>query len=700
MSTNKAPAAKTPAEPWYPFGSGPPIPAVAEAKAEQRAAAEKPEQSAPHRPLPWNPGDGPTKAPTPSLEAKAEQPRATAKPEQHATAKPAEPWYPFGSGPPIPAVAGAKAEQSAEHPYGSWPARTHAPAALAAAAAPAVQHAASVKAGEAVGAPQPVTVKAAAPAADIAKAEAPSKAEHVAAKTAKPQHARAHPAPQGAFAEALQAEAKDRVQANNVIASALSQGLPLEAIKAVAERRLKGHSQEIGLKLLASAPDVGVLASKLGESREAGGALQAAASKASTPAEAQAIIASRLKGDSTGIARDSVSALAATQKEVSIAAAGPSPITVEKVASLSGEVVGTAPAAPSRADFDAAVVEAWVAAFAPEAALPVSAAASASVREDAASVQGAIAQGTAFVQTFAVQEAVVVQAPAQDASAQGSIAQDTAFVQTFAVQEAIAVSTALAQDTKPEQTTVTQDATSTSPAEAQGATYAQAVVVHGATSAPVAAAQDAAYAQEAVTQDATAAPVTQVAQSAQKTQGLEAASPSNGVFVAESPKISLEQALSTHMKERGFDAESVSIAPMIAGAIREGQLLRATGDEVLVLHKEGKDGEALATMTSAKDLSTVARAGDSVLAMDTLEKVANHGLDAKEVQGARDAAPEKSAHHTDLEVAQSSGPSKTAFQGLDMAGSKEGAGAEQNAAAREETQLAKAESSRGAEMSI
>jgi hypothetical protein len=124
--------------------------------------------------------------------------------------------------------------------------------------------------------------------------------------------------------------------------------------------------------------------------------------------------------------------------------------------------------------------------------------------------------------------------------------------------------------------------------------------------------------------------------------------------------VSLEQALTAHMTEKGFDAHSVAKAPALARMISEDDGHRGPDASALVLHREG---EVLASVASRREAQAFATAGESVLAMDKLEAVARHGLDTDAVAFVRGLAPERTAAHTDLEVFQAA-PANLAHMAL------------------------------------
>jgi hypothetical protein len=159
-------------------------------------------------------------------------------------------------------------------------------------------------------------------------------------------------------------------------------------------------------------------------------------------------------------------------------------------------------------------------------------------------------------------------------------------------------------------------------------------------------------------------------------------------------KVSLEDALASHMQDKGFDAQSIAAAGQIAQAIRQDMHTdgRAT-DAVLILHKEGTE---LASVVPAKEVKAEARPGDSVLAMDTLEKVAEKGLDSSVIKELRGAMPEAVQNRSDLELAQSVGPAKSELKGFDQAQAPDQAAQKQEkSAAAEQSRDAAAAMSMG-----
>jgi hypothetical protein len=152
------------------------------------------------------------------------------------------------------------------------------------------------------------------------------------------------------------------------------------------------------------------------------------------------------------------------------------------------------------------------------------------------------------------------------------------------------------------------------------------------------------------------------------TQETSVASATPTTQVAEAPTaavnsatITLAQALADHMSEKGFDAQSVALAPELAGRVAEEASQKGAEASALVLHK---DGEALASLVAKPDAQVFAKAGDSVLALDPLDTIARNGLDTDAVAALRGLAPEKTQPHSDLEVYQAA-PAELYAKALD-----------------------------------
>jgi hypothetical protein len=170
---------------------------------------------------------------------------------------------------------------------------------------------------------------------------------------------------------------------------------------------------------------------------------------------------------------------------------------------------------------------------------------------------------------------------------------------------------------------------------------------------------------------------------------------------AQGAKVSLEEALASHMKDKGFDSQSIAAAGSLADAIRDSQHSREPGDAVLVLHKNGAVGDPLASLVAAKDVPSIAAKGDSVLALDTLEKVAANGMDSKAVKELRSAMPEAVAGQSDLELAQIHGEAKTAVKGLDDSSNQQEQQRQQQQSTREGPEkVAQAEMAGGGGLSM
>ncbi|MBC8739802.1 lytic transglycosylase domain-containing protein [Paraburkholderia sp. UCT31] len=90
--------------------------------------------------------------------------------------------------------------------------------------------------------------------------------------------------------------------------------------------------------------------------------------------------------------------------------------------------------------------------------------------------------------------------------------------------------------------------------------------------------------------------------------------------------ITLTQALTEHLKDKGFDDASIAQVQALVQKIEHNAGTRDPAHEFLVLQK---DGSALATMVSAQEAEAMSRSGASVLPMAMLEDVARNGLDEK-----------------------------------------------------------------------
>lgn len=134
-----------------------------------------------------------------------------------------------------------------------------------------------------------------------------------------------------------------------------------------------------------------------------------------------------------------------------------------------------------------------------------------------------------------------------------------------------------------------------------------------------------------------------IAEASQAVAELAAAAP------ARATTIPLGEALAAHMSEKGFDAASIEKAPILALHVLEGSILRESDASVLILHR---DGAAIASLSSTEQAGAFAQAGDSVLALDKLEQVAKHGLDADAIASLRGLAPAQTEPYSDLEVHQ------------------------------------------------
>lgn len=858
--------AKAKPEPWYPFNSGPP---KDKAQLEAGADGQRP------KPEPWYPFEAgrPKAQPEQSHVTTAKAETAAPSPKAAPAANPAD----FKRETPAFAAAQVKPDMverlkpQSDVIRPSWePAK------------PLVEK------------PQQVSLSSPGPdVSKVAKSDAPAHSPVVA-------RVHIHPPtpPRSAFGEKLHAEAKEMNRANGVIGSALAQGLPPDAIKAVVENRLHGHAREIASNVLAGAADAQGVAEKLGDSQKVASALQAAASKAVNASHAETIVASRLKGEAATAGVSAVQALASptptiTLSEQQLAAADPmapvstfelpevkvaGPQEAASATALAAQTAApepvtaptTAPAAIAEQPQVASVEQSGVITYpvpTPESQ-PLSMADNLAATTSAPTVQrdyspedfkaiiesvsgptvskqayadfGAAAglegvavstsqAGVGLLSPLQPQSSIgpdisLIQAASANLSAAGaaSVPQVDSLAASAAAGMAASTSSILAS-TAPVSTAELAAATASVPVKPEGAveerstlasvaptTKAGVVVEDRSTQASAAdsitalsakAANEMAQnsysgvvgaklaeafgsdshskANVAVEDRSTQASAADAAaaRSAQAATEMAQNSYSGGVGAklaevfssgsankpevaiedrsvkasaadvaamtakAEAPtsyssavgdklrdafsaatnisdtlssvvksgldkgeaslkgaadsvaqviqsasaagaKVSLEDALASHMQNKGFDAQSIAAAGEIAQAIRDDlrQGPQPAGS-VLVLHKDGGD---LASVVQAKDLPSVARPGDSVLAMDTLEKVADKGMDTGPIKEVRGAMPEAVQNRSDLELAQSVGPAKSEMKGLDQAQSPEQAAQKQERSAAAE----------------
>lgn len=878
------------AEPWYPFGSGPPV-----AKAAH-------DGHVPHAPA----------------AAQAHPAAPTAPHNAESAHKPAaEPWYPFGSGPP--------AAKPAHDAHASTPAPT---STAGSGQAPGARATVNFKSGvsgpasamtpgradslptfvrpeqdfasellrekPAISIVRPVSIGASeTPKSGSTDSAAGSAAKtSVVAKTdqphapAKPAHVHVHPPvpPRSPFGELLHAEAKEINRANGVVNSALSQGLAVDAIKAVVEARLQGHAKDIAVNLVAGATDAETISARLTQSQKIAGAIQSAASKADGPEQAKVIVSTKLRGEDSVVAAGVISGVADLQQSKSavhdvapslatLAAPGPQMSIVESTvqaslqepfakldqapAQLPAAVVDMPAPAPlpeslNKADDVLSAIPAGVAEGAVQASLQesfakfdpalqlqavvggaVEGAVQASLQDSFAKFDSAPAQlpqvaveapapvpaaaplhesfkkadevlgaGEVSTQakevnasTLAAPEKSVVAAPAEStASAPAPAASagvtvhaiemphtevapksagpsfnlevpalESALVNLVGEQKLAEMDKAIAADVAKESrvvpveerssvavaaekstvpvedrssaappvqktlapveersTIATPDTRASVPVEerstpAQSATKALAPVEDRSvmaamsglrTDTPAAAPEKYSDmgAKDLLAAAASAFSSVPDKISAMAHHGLEKAeaaahkaveSVSHVVQAAThtSAKVTLEEALTAHMRDKGFDAQSIAAARPIAEAIRSEPTGAQLGDAVLVLHKEGQRGDPLATVVAAKDVHAIAKPGDSVLALDTLEKVASHGMDSAAIKELRNAMPEAVKGQTDLEMSQSTGEAKSALKGLEQLQAPE-------QQSQRQEKVAAAEQSRDAAMSM
>lgn len=778
-----ADAQKPKAEPWYPFGSGPPV---------AKAAHDTHDAHGSHAPAPA-----------------AAQPDV-AKPHQAASVhKPAaEPWYPFGSGPPVPKPAHDVHASTAASP----PTATTGPA-------PGARATVDFKSG--VSGPAAAMTRAGAdslptfvrmepdiasellrekPAISIVKpvsiaaSEAPKSGSSgsgsgakpaIAAKMEqshapdKPAHVHVHPPvpPRSAFGDLLHAEAKEINRANGVVNSALSQGLAVDAIHAVVEARLQGHAKDIAVNLVAGATDAATLSARLTQSQKIAGAIQSAASKADGPEQAKVIVSTKLRGEDSVAAAGVISGVADLQHSKSGLVQTPAPYVPDVAAAkISGlvesavqasmqpviklEIAPTPPltavsqpphlaevakfeqaAAPVQALVPAVVgkeVETAQAAPAPATMMvaaevakleQAAAVATKAVEAAAAAPSGVTVRaiempkieiatkgaGPAFVFSVPAPEsalsnlggrpeklselkpefakldsaqkaAEILAVPAVGLAGPEKVSElkpDLVNLDTGSrgapVEERSTISSANARADVPveDRSTPARDERKVlAPVEDRSVTAASSGP-HADKPAPTPERYSDMGAKGLIAAAASAISSVPDKVSSMAHQGLEKAeaaahkavdSVSHAVQAAThtSAKVTLEEALTAHMRDKGFDDQSIAAAKPIAEAIRNEPTGAHLGEAVLVLHKEGVRGDPLATVVAAKDVHAIAKPGDSVLALDTLEKIASKGLDSAAIKEVRSAMPEAVKGQTDLEMSQSSGDTKSALKGLEQ----------------------------------
>lgn len=543
MATSTRPAA----EPWYPFNSGPPKAHAADKAAQPSAAPATPAAAQAASAKTSEQDRGPSLADLKAhmkateaglakndfsgiqlgqhspaerkaeMAARAHEAGAVAQHHEEKTAKTAAVSQ---AAPPVKSELAHKVAQIQQHPHEKFAKEAGAVIAKAEAHTTEVKPTGkSAHAPEVAKGTQQSHEKGAKEAgAVVAKADGhtpgtkPLQADpHAHAKPARP-----------SFIEALAENAKDIARANSLVESGLKQGLTADAMKAMAEHRLAGNAKEIANQMLSNNPDAIVLAVKVAENRQLAGALQSAASRASSPDTAQDIVAAKMKGGDLAAGHDAVNR------------------AVESTNILTKALKATDPLVSDHA----------------------------SIKQEPQDFASSVKKAPQFH-----------------------------------------------TDRESETTSV---ATSTGPRSVEAATAAIASSSPGAVQAASA---------------------------------------------------SLEQALMNHMANKGFDLKSVSAAPEIASAIREGRGTKDVSDSVLVLHKDGARGDPLATVVAGKDAAAIVKSGDSVLAMDTLEKIAVKGLNPGELTSARESASGTGSKATDLELSQTNGAAKTEMKGFDKSGS-------------------------------
>jgi hypothetical protein len=113
------------------------------------------------------------------------------------------------------------------------------------------------------------------------------------------------------------------------------------------------------------------------------------------------------------------------------------------------------------------------------------------------------------------------------------------------------------------------------------------------------------------------------------------------------PSLTLEQALVSHLCSKGFDEAILAMVPAIAEAVRAESGTRHPDQSLLVIHKTGF---AVATLTSEQSRRAVVTAGDSVLSMALLERIAQTGMSLVISSALRGLCPEATSGQSDLDL--------------------------------------------------
>lgn len=143
----------------------------------------------------------------------------------------------------------------------------------------------------------------------------------------------------------------------------------------------------------------------------------------------------------------------------------------------------------------------------------------------------------------------------------------------------------------------------------------------------------------------------------------------------------LRQALANHMSQHGFDGASIAQAAQLAEMVGKGHAVEPHHD-ALVLHKQG---EALASTMPSREAQAYAANGDSVLSVNTMQNIVQHGLDMQQIEQVRAQMPQLAKSHSDLEVAQAANPNAWSSEPRAQGGDRQEAH-EQKVAAQEAAQ--------------
>jgi hypothetical protein len=111
----------------------------------------------------------------------------------------------------------------------------------------------------------------------------------------------------------------------------------------------------------------------------------------------------------------------------------------------------------------------------------------------------------------------------------------------------------------------------------------------------------------------------------------------------------LASALAETMRLHGYDSHSVGQSGELAKALLANAGARSAGQDVLIIHK---NGDVLASLASKQDVNSLARPGDTVLDLRSLDRVALVGFDNSQLNMARNTLSGQASGMSNLELAQ------------------------------------------------